>query len=279
MQEKQFYGRSLGGFHRVAYTEWGRPSAQPPVICVHGLTRNGRDFDYLARALEAARQVFCPDIAGRGRSDWLAGPADYDYPQYLSDMMALIARTDGEKIDWVGPSMGGIIEMLLAAEANTPIRRLVINDIGPFIPLIALKRIGIYVGQNPAFDSVDEVEKYMREIYASFGDLSDENWRHLVRYGTRPVPDGKLALAYDPAIAQVFFAFDQDVDLWSIYDRIRCPVLLLLGLKSDILAISVAQEMTQRGPRAELLEFPKIGHAPALMDRTKITIIAEFLRP
>jgi pimeloyl-ACP methyl ester carboxylesterase len=175
--------------------------------------------------------------------------------------------------------MGGIIGMLLAAEANTPIRRLVINDIGPFIPLIALKRIGVYVDQNPAFDSVDEVEKYMREIYASFGDLSDENWRHLVRFGTRPVLDGKLGLAYDPAIAQAFLAVDQDVDLWSNYDRIRCPVLLLHGLKSDILPTPVAQEMTQRGPRAELLEFPKIGHAPALMDPTQIAIIAEFLRP
>ena len=278
MQEKQFYGRSLGGFYRVAYTEWGRASAQPPVICVHGFARNGRDFDYLARALEVDRQVFCPDIAGRGRSDWLACPAYYNFPQYLSDMMALIACTGGEKIDWVGTSMGGTIGMLLAAEANTPIRRLVINDTGPFIPLITLKRIGAYVGQNPAFDSVDEVEKYMREIYASFGDLSDENWRHLVRYGTRPVLDGKLGLAYDPAIAQALLAVNQDVDLWAIYDRIRCPVLLLHGLKSDILPTPVAQEMTQRGPRAELLEFPKIGHAPALMDPTQIAIIAEFLR-
>ncbi len=279
MQEKQFYGRGLGGFHRVSYTEWGRASAQPPVICVHGLTRNGRDFDYLARSLEADRHVFCPDIAGRGRSDWLANPADYNYLQYLSDMMALIARTGGEKIDWVGTSMGGLIGMLLAAEANTPIRRLVINDIGPFIPLIAFKRIGDYVGQNPAFDSVDQVEKYMREIYASFGDLSDENWGHLVRYGTRPVLDGKLGLAYDPAIAQAFLAVDQDLDLWSIYDRIRCPVLLLHGLKSDVLPAPVAHEMTQRGPRAELHEYPKIGHAPALMDPAQIAIIAEFLRP
>jgi pimeloyl-ACP methyl ester carboxylesterase len=278
MEEKQFYGRSLGGFHRVAYTEWGRTSAQPPVICVHGLARNGRDFDYLARALEADRQVFCPDIAGRGRSDWLASPAYYNYPQYLSDMTTLIARTGGEQIDWVGTSMGGIIGMLLAAEANTPIRRLVMNDIGPFMPLSALKHIADYVGKNPAFDSVDEVEKYLREIYASFGDLSDENWRHLARYGTRPVLDGKLGLAYDPAIAQALLAVDQDIDLWSIYDRVRCPVLSLHGLKSYILATPVAQEMTERGPRAELREFPKIGHAPALMDPTQIAIIADFLR-
>jgi pimeloyl-ACP methyl ester carboxylesterase len=275
MHEKQFYGRGPGGFHRIAYTEWGQASAQPPVICVHGLTRNGRDFDYLSRALEGAeRQVFCPDIVGRGKSDWLANPADYNYAQYLTDLTALIARTGAEYVDLVGTSMGGRIGMLLAAEANTPIRRLVINDAGPFI-----SRIRAYVGQSPVFDDLEGVEKYMREIYAPFGDLSGENWRHLARHGARTMPDNKLSVAWDPAIAQPILAVDQDVDLWSAYDRIRRPVLLLRGLHSDVLPTPIAHEMTQRGPRAELVEFPKIGHAPALMDPTQIAIIAQFLRP
>ena len=192
----------------------------------------------------------------------------------FTDMTALIARTGAESVDWVGTSMGGRIGMLLAAEANTPIRRLVINDAGPFVP-----RIGAHVGQSPVFDDLEGVEKYMREIYAPFGDLSDENWRHLARYGARAMPDNKLSLAWDPAIAQPFPAVNQDVDLWSAYDRIRCPVLLLHGLHSDVLPTPIAQEMTQRGPRAELVEFPKIGYAPALMDPTQIAIIAEFLRP
>src|SRR6516164_3807630 len=162
MHEKQFYSLGPGGFHRIAYTEWGQASAQPPVICVHGLTRNGRDFDYLARTLEGdGRQVFCPDIVGRGKSDWLANPAYYNYPQYLTDMTALIARTGTESVDWVGTSMGGLIGMLLATQANTPVRRLVINDVGPFLPLIALKRIGAYVGQSPVFNDLEGVEKYM----------------------------------------------------------------------------------------------------------------------
>jgi pimeloyl-ACP methyl ester carboxylesterase len=280
MHEKQFYGRGPRGFHRVAYAEWGQASAQPPVICVHGLTRNGRDFDYLARALEGdGRRVFCPDIVGRGKSDWLANPADYNNAQYLTDITVLIARTGAESVDWVGTSMGGLIGMLLAAEANTPIRRLVINDAGPFIPLVALKRIGAYVGQSPVFDDLEAVEKHMREIYAPFGDLSDENWRHFARFGTRTMPNNKLSLAWDPAIAQPILAVDRDVDLWLAYDRIRCPVLLLHGLHSDILPTPIAREMTQRGPRAELVEFPKIGHAPALMDPKQIAIIAEFLRP
>jgi len=280
MHEKQLYSLGPGGFHRIAYTEWGQASAQPPVICLHGLTRNGRDFDYLARALEGdGRQVLCPDIVGRGKSDWLTNPANYNYTQYLADMTALIARTGAESVDWVGTSMGGHIGMLLAAETNTPIRRLVLNEAGPFIPLIALKRRGAYAGQSPVFADLEGVEKYMREIYAPFGDLSDENWRHLARYGARAMPDNKLSLAWDPAIAQPFLAVNQDVDLWSAYDRIRCPVLLLHGLYSDVLPTTIAQEMTQRGPRAHLVEFPKIGHAPALMDPTQITIIAEFLRP
>lgn len=280
MHEKQFWGRSSRGFHRVAYIEWGQPSAQPPVICVHGLVRNGRDFDYLARALAVdGRQVFCPDIVGRGKSDWLTNSDDYNYAQYLNDMTALIARTGADSVDWVGTSMGGLIGMLLAAEANTPIRRLVINDVGPFIPLVALKRIGAYLGQNPVFDDLEAVEKYLREIYAPFGDLSDENWCHLARFGTRTMPNNKFGLAWDPAIAQAFLAAERDVDLWSIYDRVRCPVLVLHGLLSDILPASIAHAMTQRGPLAALVEFPKIGHAPALMDPKQIAVIAEFLRP
>jgi pimeloyl-ACP methyl ester carboxylesterase len=279
MHEKHFYGLGSGGFHRIAYNEWGQASARPAVICVHGLTRNGRDFDYLARAFEDdGRKVFCPDVVGRGKSDWLANPADYNYAQYLADMTALIARTGAECVDWVGTSMGGLIGMLLAAEANTPIRRLVINDIGPFSPLVALRRVGAYVGQSPVFDDLEGVEKYMREIYGPFGDLSDENWRHLARYGARTTPNNKLSLTWDPAIAQPFLAAEQDVDLWSSYDRIRCPVLLLHGLDSDVLPTPIAHEMTKRGPRAKLVEFPKIGHAPALMDPAQIAIIAEFLR-
>jgi pimeloyl-ACP methyl ester carboxylesterase len=274
MHEKQFYGRGPGGFHRIAYAEWGQASAQPPVICVHGLTRNGRDFDYLARGLDGdGRQVFCPDIAGRGKSDWLVNPSDYNQAQYLTDMTMLIARTGAESVDWVGTSMGGRIGMMLAAEANTPIRRLVINDAGPFIP-----RIGAHVGQSPVFDDLVGVEKHMREIYAPFGDLSDENWRHLARHGARTMADNKLSLAWDPAIGQPILAVDRNVDLWSAYDRIRCPVLLLHGLLSEILSTQIAHEMTQRGPRAKLVEFAKIGHAPALMDPTQIAIIAEFLR-
>ena len=278
MHEKHLLAHGAGGFHCIAYTEWGQASAQPPVICVHGLTRNGRDFDYLSLGLESAgRQVFCPDIVGRGKSDWLANPDDYNYLQYLSDMTALIARTGADSVDWVGTSMGGHIGMLLAAEAKTPIRRLVINDVGPFIPCAALQRIGAYIGQSPVFEDLESVEKYLREIYSPFGHLTDENWRHLANYGARSMPNNKLSLAFDSSIAQPFLVTNQDVDLWWAYDRVRCPILVLRGLDSDVLLASIAQQMTERGPRAELVEFPGIGHAPALMNPTQIAIVAEFL--
>lgn len=278
MQEKFFLGHSPLGFHRVAYAEWGAARHRPPIVCAHGLTRNGRDFDELARILSTDAHVFCPDVVGRGKSDWLSSPAYYNYPQYLADMISLIARAGAETVDWVGTSMGGIIGMLLAAEPRSPIRRLVVNDVGPVIPLPALRRIGSYVSATPDFADVRDVEKYLREIYASFGHLDDENWRHLAAHSTRILPNGRLALAHDPAIAEAFLAIDHDVDFWASYDRIRCPVLLLRGLQSDVLPASVAQAMTQRGPKAQLIEFPKTGHAPALMDPTQIAVIAEFLR-
>ena len=277
MQENFVLSRSPLGFHRVAYTEWGRASDKPPVICVHGLTRNGRDFDYLADNLQENTQVFCPDMVGRGKSDDLADPMYYGYPQYLADMTLMIARTGAASIDWVGTSMGAIIGMLLAAENNTPIRRLVVNDVGPFIPLLALKRIGAYAGAKTEFADVKEAEAYMRKIYATFGDLSDDNWRHLAAHGTRKLPNGRLTLACDPNIAQPFLMLDQDVDIWAAYDRIRCPVLLLRGLQSDILSPDVAQQMTTRGPKAQLVEFPQTGHAPALMAADQLALVGDFL--
>lgn len=279
MLQESFFGQGPLGFHRVAYTEWGEASSRPPVICVHGLTRNGRDFDHLAAALQAERHLFCPDIAGRGKSDWLSDPALYAYPQYMSDMTALIARAGGEQVDWVGTSMGGILGMLLAAVTNSPIRRLVVNDVGPFISLEALQRIGSYVNQFVEFDDFAAAERYMRQIYAPFGIEDDEDWRRLTEHSVRTLPNGKLGSHYDQAIGRAFLNLEKGVDLWGVYDRIRCPMLLLRGAQSDVLSSGIALEMTQRGPKPRLIEFPNTGHAPALIDPAQIGAIEEFLRP
>jgi pimeloyl-ACP methyl ester carboxylesterase len=279
MLQKSFLGHSPLGFHRVAYTEWGKNSSHPPVICVHGLTRNGRDFDRLASALQDERPIFCPDVVGRGKSDWFADPAFYNYPQYVTDMTAFIARIGSDQVDWVGTSMGGMLGMLIASEPNSPIRRLVVNDVGPFIALDALKRIGAYAGLMPEFVNLAGAERYLRQIYAPFGIARDEDWRNITEHSVRALPNGKMTLDYDPEIGRAFLALETDVDLWDRFDCIRCPMLLLRGAQSDILSTATALEMTQRGPKPQLVEFPNVGHAPALMDPAQIRIIEGFLSP
>ncbi len=272
--------RALGprGFHRVRYLEWGDPANPRVLFCVHGLTRNARDFDALAERLAGHYRVICPDVVGRGGSDWLEDKAGYGYPQYCADMAALIARSGADVLDWVGTSMGGLIGMTLAAQPNTPIRRLVLNDVGPFIPKAALERIAAYVGVQLVFDDLEQFERYARVIFAPFGALSDAQWRVLAEHSARTLPDGRLAFAYDPGIAEPFrtMALD-DLDLWSVWDRIACPTLVLRGADSDLLTPAIAAEMTARGPRAALVEIPGCGHAPALMDAPQIATIRDWL--
>jgi len=277
MSERSFLGLSAAGFHRVAYTQWGRDDA-PAVLCVHGLTRNGRDFDPLALALADRRRVACPDVVGRGKSAWLPVPALYGYPQYCADMAALIARMGVDQVDWVGTSMGGLIGMTLAAQPNNPIRRLVINDVGPLISKVGLQRIADYVGKDPVFEDVAAVEAYLRFTLMGFGRLTDGQWRHLAEHSARQRPDGLLGLAYDPGIADAFKAQPmQDVDLWALWDRVTCPVLVLRGADSDLLTAETAEEMTRRGPGARIIEIPHTGHAPALMSEEQIAIVRSFL--
>lgn len=266
------------GFHRIAYHVWPGPTDRPPVVCVHGLTRNGRDFDRLAETLSAKRTVVCPDVVGRGDSDRLADPAEYGYPRYMADAAALVARLGVAQVDWVGTSMGGFLGMLLAAMPGNPIRRMVLNDVGPVIPKAALEQIGTYVGQDPRFADLAEAEAYQRRVAAGFGRLPDEGWAHMARHMTRADPDGGFRLAYDPGIAHPFRTQPiRDVDIWPVYDRVRAPTLVLRGAESGLLLADTAQEMTLRGPRAELATIADCAHAPALMTADQIARVAEFL--
>ena len=266
------------GFHRMAYTAWGDGEAASNLLCVHGLTRNGRDFDALAAELSKSRRVVCPDVVGRGGSDWLPDPGQYQTPQYVADMAVLIARMDVRWVDWIGTSMGGLIGMALAAMPKSPVRRLVLNDVGPFVPKAALRRIAGYCGKAPPFDDLDAAEAYLRDVHAPFGKLTDDQWRHLAAHGVREA-DGGLALAYDPGIAQPLAAPDAlaDIDLWPVWDAIRCPVLVLRGESSDLLSEATAAEMAARGPQATVVEIAGCGHAPALMDEEQIAVIEDWL--
>jgi pimeloyl-ACP methyl ester carboxylesterase len=270
-----------GGTRHIHYTEWGRADAGRIVICVHGLTRNARDFDFLAQALSADFRVICPDVAGRGLSDWLPRREDYGYPVYCSDMSALISHVTAETprpVYWVGTSMGGIIGMLLAARPGASISKLVVNDVGAVIPKAALERIGAYVGREPRLASLQQMEAALRITLAPFGALNDAQWRHLAEHSGRQQEDGSWAMHYDPAIGLPFRAGPiADVDLWSAWDAITCPTLVLRGAESDLLLKETAEAMTQRGPRPVLVEFAGVGHAPALMSDDQIEVVREFL--
>ncbi len=264
--------------HRISYTEWGSSNNPDVLFCVHGLTRNGRDFDRLAAKLSTHYRVICPDVAGRGKSGWLADKSLYHYGTYVADMVALIEALGIKRLDWLGTSMGGLIGMTIAAFHPGLIRQLVLNDIGPFVPGEALKRIGKYVGKAPHFASKSEAEAYMRMIFAPFGISRDEDWQHMVEHGVEQTESGLLRLAYDPAIAAVFAGKDmQDIDLWGLWESINSRALTIRGASSDILLPDTALRMSKEGPKASLLEFAGIGHAPALMEPTQVAAVERWL--
>lgn len=267
----------LHGFHTLNYYEWGDATNPRVLICVHGLTRNGRDFDDLAKAMSGEYRVLCPDIAGRGKSGWLTHKEDYSYPVYCTDMAALIARSGAEQVDWVGTSMGGLIGMLLAAQPDSPIRKLVMNDVGPLIPKASLERLALYVGKAASYASFDEFEQYVRVVSAPFGPLTDAQWRHLAETNSKRLDDGRWGSIYDPAIATPFSGPIADVVLWPYWDMVRAPTLLLRGADSDLLLKETAGEMTRRGPKAKFAEFPGVGHAPMLMAEGQINVVRQFL--
>ena len=270
---------SPSGLHRMAYTEWGDRQNPRVLLCVHGLTRNGRDFDALAEAMSAHYRVICPDVVGRGRSSRLRDPAGYDIPQYVGDMVTLIARLGVERVDWVGTSMGGLIGMALAAQEGTPIGKILLNDVGPLITVDSLKRIATYVGADPTWPTFAAALAYVKLISAPFGALSEAQWWHLTETSVAQRADGSWGFLYDPQIATAFKArfVDQDINLWPLYGQIKCPMLVMRGAESDLLTRETWQQMGDYGPRAKLVEIPGVGHAPMFLDEAQISIARDFL--
>lgn len=269
---------SPAGLHKIAYREWGDPKG-PVLVCVHGLTRCARDFDALAQAMADRYRVVCPDVAGRGVSGWLADAMLYQVPQYVADMVTLIARLDVETVHWVGTSMGAVIGMALAAQQGSPIRRFVLNDAGPVITKVSLERIGAYVGMMPPLPSIEAAESYMRLVLAGFGAHSDAEWRFLTETVVRKNADGSYRLHYDPKIAEPFRKNlpEKDLELWLLWDAISCPALVIRGAKSDLLTAETTAQMALRGPRAKVVEIAGVGHAPTLMHADQIAIVRDFL--
>lgn len=283
----------------MAFWRWGDPQATHVVLCVHGLTRQGRDFDRLAKALVAQSphplQVICPDVVGRGRSDWLADPASYQIPQYAADMLALLAQVKTQmgpenslqKLDWVGTSMGGLIGMVLAGQPElrlaAPIRRLVLNDVGPAITWSSVQRMQGFVGLYGQYRDQDEAAQAMWAVSQGFGPMPADVWREMSGHMLRPGTDGAVTLHYDPSIGVPVRAMTPEVAaageaaLWALYDQIQARTLLIRGQDSDLLTPETATAMTERGPRAQLETWPGFGHAPTLTDEEQIAVVAKFL--
>jgi pimeloyl-ACP methyl ester carboxylesterase len=309
-RQNSFLALDPHGFHRVVYREWGDPREHHVVICVHGLTRNSRDFDVLAVDLASRCRVVCVDVVGRGASDWLEHKEDYGFPLYLSDtatLIALIAHTThavplakfiqrlatrgrAPFVDWVGTSMGGLIGMMLASKANSPIRRLVLNDVGPFISWQALAHLkSIHTGRDVRFNDMSEAERHIRIACAEFGPLSDEQWAHVAQHSVEPIEDGGYALAWDPAIVsplrigarQDGIEFGSDFllgfDLWPVWNAVNCPTLVLRGTESAVLSVATAERMRTSGPQARVVDIAGVGHAPWLMSEDQIGIVDDFL--
>lgn len=264
------------GFHKMHYLEWGDSNQSETVFCVHGLSRNAHDFDFLASALSCDFRLLCPDIIGRGKSDWANNSAYYSYPQYLADMTALIARSNADKIHWIGTSMGGIMGLLLAIQPNSPIQSLIINDIGAFIPSDPLSKIIHYVKNPPHFPTKEKGGNYLRQILASFGSLSEDQWLHLAEHGLEPHHEGGYRLAYDPRIVDTASA--EAADLWYIWEQIQCPVLLIRGERSEVFPKDVLSRMKEIKPHIDVVEFSNTGHAPSLMDPQQIEVIHQWLK-
>lgn len=289
MREHEIRCPHPGGTHRMAYVEWGDADNPAVLFCVHGLTRCSRDFDALAEAMSDQYRVICPDVAGRGRSEWLPDPAMYNVPQYAADMMVLIRHLAPATLHWLGTSMGGLIGMGLASQAVSSssaglpaISKLVLNDVGPVITAISLQRIGQYLGKPVSFPDMAAACAFVQATSPGFGNLSPAQWQHLTEHVVHPDASGQLVFRYDPRIVESFAAAlrdsgGQDIELWPLYEQIACPTLLLRGADSDLLTRDTALAMTRRGPQALLVEFAGIGHAPVLMDPAQIKVVRNFL--
>lgn len=266
----------------MAYKEWGDPANPKVLVCVHGVTRVSDDFDVLAQAMEHEYRVICPDVVGRGRSDWLANPQSYQIPQYVSDMVTLLARLNASTVDWLGTSMGGLIGIGLAAMKESPIRKLLLNDVGPSLNFEALQRIGLYIGQDLRFDRFEDGVKFIREVSASFGEHSDAQWEKLSRDVLKQNEDGKWVRHYDLNLAIPVKATTQEVAqlgqamLWTMYDAIKAETLVVRGADSDLLTTEALAQMQQRGPKPKAIEISAVGHAPTFVHADQIEIAKGF---
>jgi pimeloyl-ACP methyl ester carboxylesterase len=273
-----FWGLNPQGFHKISYLEWGDESNPEVLICVHGLTRNAHDFDYLARKVQKKYRIACPDLIGHGKSDYIGHSEAYTFTQYMNDMVSFLSRINAKKIHWLGTSIGGIVGMMLAAQPGSPIKSLILNDVGMIVPSMSLHRVGTYARNNKGFASFDAAKSYFQTVLAPNGILGEQKWNHVTKHGTYIDEKGELYLAYDPTIGQIFV--NQAVPtlhLETYWQGIKCPILVLRGEYSDFLPPEIIRKMLYFQPNAKIITIPDCGHAPSLMEPQQIQYVEDWL--
>lgn len=277
-RQKFYQGLSPQGFHTLAYVEWGDQDNPDVLICVHALTRNSRDFDYLARDLQKKYRIICPDLLGRGKSEYVRQPSVYNFKQYMNDLVALLAHAHVQKVHWLGTSLGGILGMMLASQPHSPLKSLILNDIGMIVPSAALQRIETYAHTEHEFSNLEDAKRYFQTVLAPIGPLDSKKWDHLTKHGTLAHQDGTLSLAYDPAIGENFATRPTPTLHFETYwQAIHCPILLLYGEDSDFLSQDIITKMLYLQPATQIEAIPECGHAPSLMEPDQIHLVEEWL--
>jgi pimeloyl-ACP methyl ester carboxylesterase len=278
MKTKHVLSANQSGQHRIVYQDWGDENNPNVLICVHGLTRNSRDFDYLAKHLSTHYRIIAPDIVGRGQSDWLPDPPPYTLEQYINDMGTLLKELHINQVDWLGTSLGGLIGMAMAAAPHSPIKRLILNDIGPVIKKEAIAFLATNLEQTPHFGSLNELQGFLKRAYSAMGDLDQDFWEHMATYDHRITPEGRITRNFDPKITQSVGSLStSDLALWDLWEKINCPILILHGELSMILTPPVCQEMLARNPQASLVTLPGVGHTPSLMTQAQMKVVSDWL--
>lgn len=279
MQTKHIISSNHAGKHRIVYQDWGDENNPNVLICVHGLSRNSRDFDMLASHLSKDYRVIAPDIVGRGQSDWLPDPSLYTLEQYINDMVLLVNDLGVDQIDWLGTSLGGIIGMAIAAGHASPIKRLVLNDIGPIIKKEAIAFLATSLAQTPQFNSLEELTGFLREAYVATGRLEDYHWEHLATHDHRVTPEGTYVRNFDPNITQGLATINagEDMDMWDLWKAVKCPTLVLHGEQSMILTPAICDEMKALHPDTTVIDIPGVGHTPSLLLQEHIDVVEQWL--
>ena len=266
------------GTHQMVYYEWGNPQNPRVLVCLHGLTRNSRDFDFLAAALHNDYRILAPDLIGRGKSDWLKDPELYTIHQYVADMMGWMHQLGLKEVDWLGVSLGGIIGMLIAGLPHSPVQHLALVDIGPIVKRTSVVHLSSEVAENPVFKSLGELKDFLKKTYATTGTMESYHWDHLLAYDHITLPDGTFARAYDPELFRSFVPMQhEDIVFWPVFEALHLPMFVLHGEKSVVLTPDICAEMKRLQPSITFVDLPGITHAPSMMDEKHIGLVKQWL--